>query len=124
MVKYTRKRVLAAEEVAAAEARHAARENRAASEKAFTEIFHSQTKAWQRIYKRGMEVTEGARVASETATRGLELAELRNEAWAYRPERKLAKKGRMVWGERKSGRRVREDSESSAISPPHEQEHH
>ena len=74
MVKYRRKRVLAAEEMTAAEARQTARENRAASEKAFTDFFHSQTKAWQRIYKRGKEITEGARVFCEAATRGLELA--------------------------------------------------
>ena len=80
MVKDRRKRVLAAEEMAAAETRQAARENEAASEKALTEIFHSQTKAWQMIYKRGMEVTKGARIASEAAPRELELAESRNEA--------------------------------------------
>ena len=87
MVKVRRKWVLAAEEKAAAEARQEARENRAASEKAFTEFFHSQTKAWQMIYKRGMEVTEGARVASKAAARGLELAESWDEAWAYRLEK-------------------------------------
>ena len=124
MVKYIRKRVLAAEEMTATEARHAARENRAASERAFTEFFHSQTKTWQRIHKRGVEFTERARVFSEAATRGLELAELRNETWAYRLERKLAKKRRRVWGERKSGGGVREEnhSELSAIPPQHEQD--
>ena len=45
MVKARRKRVLAAAEEAAAEARQAARENGAASEKVFREIFYSQTKA-------------------------------------------------------------------------------
>ena len=67
MVKYRRKCVLAAEERTATEARHAARENRAASEKAFAEFFHSQTKAWQRIHKRGVESTERARVFSKAA---------------------------------------------------------
>ena len=57
----------------------------------------------QEVRKRGNEVTEGARVGSEAATRGLELAESRNEAWAYRLERKLAKKRRKKWEERKSG---------------------
>ena len=122
MVKARRKRVLAAEEKAAAEAAQAARENETASAKAFTEFFHSQTKAWQRIYKRGVEVKEGARVASEAAARGLELAESRDEAWAYRLERKLAKKRRKVWGGRKGGWGVREGTEMSAAPSQHEQE--
>ena len=85
--------------MAAIEMRQVARENKAASEKAFTDFFQSQTEAWQMIYIRGKEVTDGARVASEAAMRGLELAESRNEAWAYRLEAKLANKRRQVWGE-------------------------
>ena len=101
---------------------YCSRENETASAKAFTEFFHNQTKAWQRIYKRGVEVKEGARVASEAAARGLELAESRDEAWAYRLERKLAKKRRKVWGGRKGGWGVREGTEMSAAPSQHEQE--
>ena len=57
MVKARRKRVQAAEEKAAAETKQAAREEGTASEREGREL-HSQTRAWQRIHKRGMEVTE------------------------------------------------------------------
>ena len=70
LMKGKRKRIPAAEEMAAREMRQPARENEAGSEEAFTDFFQSQTEACQMIYNRGKEVTEGARVASEAAMRG------------------------------------------------------
>ena len=73
----------------------------------------------EHAHERARECARGVRVASEAAARGLELAESRDEAWAYKLERRLAKKRRKKWGERNGGWRVRE---TPASPPRHEQE--
>ena len=73
----------------------------------------------EHAHERARECARGVRVASEAAARGLELAESRDEAWAYKLERRLAKKRRKTLGERTGGWGVRE---APASPPRYEQE--